>query len=93
MVPGIGINALPGKTQFYTSWIRTFPDSRLRLSEAAIYSCAESGAGSGGNLALHEGNANVEIAERVEAAIREKFVYLARTPGGGHSRMDLTKNQ
>jgi toxin ParE1/3/4 len=34
--------------------------------------------------------ADVEIADRVEAVIRQKFDFLARTPGGGHSRKDLT---
>ena len=31
-----------------------------------------------------------ETADRVESVIREKFVYLADFPGGGHSRGDLT---
>jgi plasmid stabilization system protein ParE len=35
-------------------------------------------------------HASVEIADRVESAIREKFVFLARTPGAGHRRHDLT---
>jgi plasmid stabilization system protein ParE len=30
------------------------------------------------------------IADRVETAIREKFAFLAQTPGGGHIRKDLT---
>jgi plasmid stabilization system protein ParE len=34
--------------------------------------------------------ANVEIAERVERAIRYKIVFLAGTPGAGHWRRDLT---
>jgi plasmid stabilization system protein ParE len=34
--------------------------------------------------------ANVEIAERVERAIREKIVFLASMPGAGHRRRDLT---
>jgi antitoxin ParD1/3/4 len=34
--------------------------------------------------------ANVEIAERVERAIREKIVFLASMPGAGHWRRDLT---
>jgi plasmid stabilization system protein ParE len=34
--------------------------------------------------------ANIEIAERVERAIREKFVFLASMPGAGHWRRDLT---
>jgi antitoxin ParD1/3/4/toxin ParE1/3/4 len=35
--------------------------------------------------------ASVEIAERVERAIRERMVFLARTPGAGHWRRDLTE--
>ncbi|MGD0300679.1 MAG: type II toxin-antitoxin system RelE/ParE family toxin [Bryobacteraceae bacterium] len=35
-------------------------------------------------------NASSEIADRVESAIREKIVYLAGRPGGGHWRKDLT---
>jgi toxin ParE1/3/4 len=34
--------------------------------------------------------ASLEIADRVESVIREKIVYLARRPGGGHWRRDLT---
>jgi plasmid stabilization system protein ParE len=34
--------------------------------------------------------ANVEIAERVERAIREKIIFLASMPGAGHWRRDLT---
>ena len=30
------------------------------------------------------------IADRVETAIREKFVFLAQTPGAGHRRKELT---
>lgn len=30
------------------------------------------------------------VADRVESAIREKFAFLTRTPGAGHSRKDLT---
>ena len=33
---------------------------------------------------------SLEIADRVETAIREKFEFLARTPGAGHLRKDLT---
>jgi plasmid stabilization system protein ParE len=33
---------------------------------------------------------NGELADRVESVIREKVVFLARTPGGGHWRKDLT---
>jgi toxin ParE1/3/4 len=32
----------------------------------------------------------VEMADRVESAIREKIAFLAATPGAGHSRSDLT---
>src|SRR6266404_3018076 len=31
------------------------------------------------------------IADRVETAIREKFSFLAQTPGAGHRRKDLTE--
>ena len=34
--------------------------------------------------------ADVEIADRVEAVIRQKIDLLARNPGSGHSRSDLT---
>jgi toxin ParE1/3/4 len=34
--------------------------------------------------------ASLEIADRVESAIREKIGYLAGTPGAGHWRKDLT---
>ena len=34
--------------------------------------------------------ASLAIADRVESAIREKIVFLAGTPGAGHSRKDLT---
>jgi antitoxin ParD1/3/4/toxin ParE1/3/4 len=30
------------------------------------------------------------MADRVESVIRERIVFLARTPGGGHWRKDLT---
>lgn len=36
--------------------------------------------------------ANVEVADRVELAIREKVALLAKTPGAGHWRNDLTDN-
>jgi plasmid stabilization system protein ParE len=36
-------------------------------------------------------NASVEMADRVESVIREKIVYLAERPGGGHWRKDLTE--
>jgi plasmid stabilization system protein ParE len=35
--------------------------------------------------------ASFEIAGRAESAIREKIVLLARTPGAGHWRKDLTR--
>ncbi len=35
-------------------------------------------------------NASLEMADRVESVIREKIVYLAGRPGGGHWRKDLT---
>jgi antitoxin ParD1/3/4/toxin ParE1/3/4 len=34
--------------------------------------------------------ASVEIAERIERAIRDKIVFLASVPGAGHWRKDLT---
>jgi plasmid stabilization system protein ParE len=33
---------------------------------------------------------SLEIADRVETAIREKFEFLAKTRGAGHLRKDLT---
>src|SRR6267378_368505 len=33
---------------------------------------------------------SLTIADRVESANREKIEFLARTPGAGHSRKDLT---
>ncbi|HEY3742314.1 MAG TPA: type II toxin-antitoxin system RelE/ParE family toxin [Bryobacteraceae bacterium] len=33
---------------------------------------------------------NLDVADRVESVILEKLAYLAGTPGGGHSRKDLT---
>ena len=33
---------------------------------------------------------SVEMADRVEAVIREKIVFLAGNSGGGHWRKDLT---
>jgi plasmid stabilization system protein ParE len=30
------------------------------------------------------------MADRVESVIRERIVFLARTPGAGHGRKDLT---
>jgi toxin ParE1/3/4 len=35
-------------------------------------------------------HASLEMAHRVESAIRGKIAYLARNPGGGHWRKDLT---
>jgi plasmid stabilization system protein ParE len=34
--------------------------------------------------------ASVSIADRLESGIRERMVFLAGTPGAGHSRKDLT---
>jgi antitoxin ParD1/3/4/toxin ParE1/3/4 len=34
--------------------------------------------------------AGIEVADRVESAIRDKIIFLAKFPGGGHSRKDLT---
>ena len=34
--------------------------------------------------------ASVEMADRVEAVIRDQIVFLAATPGAGHWRKDLT---
>jgi len=33
---------------------------------------------------------SLEMADRVESVIRDRIVFLARTPGAGHSRNDLT---
>jgi plasmid stabilization system protein ParE len=30
-------------------------------------------------------SSSLEVADRVETAIREKFEFLAKTPGGGHA--------
>jgi plasmid stabilization system protein ParE len=35
-------------------------------------------------------NASLEMADRVESAIREKIAYLSGRPGAGHWRKDLT---
>ena len=35
-------------------------------------------------------NSGVEMAERVESVIRDKILLLAKAPGSGHSRKDLT---
>jgi toxin ParE1/3/4 len=32
----------------------------------------------------------LEMADRVEAAIRNKIAFFAKSPGAGHSRTDLT---
>ena len=37
-----------------------------------------------------EENSSHEMADRVEAVIRKKIIFLAGNPGGGHSRKDLT---
>jgi plasmid stabilization system protein ParE len=34
--------------------------------------------------------AGVKIADRIEFAIRDRIVFLAKTPGAGHWRRDLT---
>lgn len=36
---------------------------------------------------------DLEMADEVESVIREKIVYLAKSPGGGHWRKDLTDEQ
>ncbi len=33
---------------------------------------------------------SVEIADRVDSVIRDKIAFLARSPGAGHSRKNLT---
>jgi antitoxin ParD1/3/4/toxin ParE1/3/4 len=33
---------------------------------------------------------SVEVADRVESAIRDKIVFLATSPGAGHMRKNLT---
>jgi plasmid stabilization system protein ParE len=33
---------------------------------------------------------SLEVADRVETSIRKKFAFLAKTPGAGHIRKDLT---
>jgi antitoxin ParD1/3/4/toxin ParE1/3/4 len=35
-------------------------------------------------------NTSLEMADRVESTIREKIAYLAKRPGVGHWRKDLT---
>ena len=34
--------------------------------------------------------ASLEMADKVESVIRDRLVFLAATPGGGHRREDLT---
>jgi len=34
--------------------------------------------------------ASIEVASQVESVIRDKIAFLAKTPGGGHWRRDLT---
>jgi len=36
-------------------------------------------------------NASVEMADRIESAIRQKVAFLAGRPGAGHWRKDLTE--
>ena len=36
-------------------------------------------------------NASLEMADRVESAIREKIAHLSGRPGAGHWRKDLTE--
>jgi antitoxin ParD1/3/4/toxin ParE1/3/4 len=36
-------------------------------------------------------HASSTMANRIEAAIRERMAFLARTPGAGHRRKDLTE--
>jgi len=35
---------------------------------------------------------SIEVANRVEAVIREKFVVLSKSPNAGHWRKDLTED-
>lgn len=35
-------------------------------------------------------HSSIEMADRVESVIREKMIFLAKTPGAGHWRSDLT---
>ena|SRR5579871_3079650 len=43
------------------------------------------------NIWRHIGNStSLRMADRVESVIREKLVYLAGNPAGGHYRRDLT---
>jgi plasmid stabilization system protein ParE len=37
-----------------------------------------------------KGKASLDMADRVESVIRERIVFLARTPASGHWRKDLT---
>jgi plasmid stabilization system protein ParE len=36
---------------------------------------------------------SITVADRVESAIRDKIVFLARTPGGGHWSKHLTERR
>ncbi len=36
---------------------------------------------------------SIEIADRVESVIRDKFVFLAANPGAGHWRRNLTEEE
>jgi len=36
---------------------------------------------------------NIEIANRVESVIRERFVFLAKSPNAGHWRKDITEDE
>jgi antitoxin ParD1/3/4/toxin ParE1/3/4 len=36
------------------------------------------------------GQGSVETADRVESIIRQRILFLAKTPGAGHWRKDLT---
>src|SRR5580704_3069914 len=35
----------------------------------------------------------VDMADQVETVIRDRIAFLARSPGAGHSRKDLTEEQ
>jgi len=56
----------------------------------SLRSCARSGARSGGNLAYIKKQSSLEMAERIEAVIRDRIVFLAGNPNAGHWRKDLT---
>jgi toxin ParE1/3/4 len=63
------------------------------LNEASLRSCARRRPRSDSSLAHLKNKASTEIANRVEAAIRDKIAYLAGRPGSGHWRKDLTKEK